>query len=131
MKKFENFCRALTNLHESETKSPPFDAITTAGMVALFEICFEQSWKAIKEILELHGFGERKIGSPRMIIKQAFAAGMIDDEELWLEMLTTRNDVAHSYNEEVALKIIDAAQKKFIVLFEALRTEIETNYSRL
>ena len=64
-----------------------------------------------------------------MIIKQAFAAGMIDDEELWLEMLAARNDVAHSYNEEVALRIIDAAQKKFIALFEALRAEIETNWS--
>lgn len=129
MKKFENFCRALTNLKEIETKSPPYDTITTAGMVALFEICFEQSWKAIKEILERHGVGEKKIGSPKMIIKQAFAAGMIDDEELWLEMLTARNDVAHSYNEKVALEIIDATQKKFIALFEALRTEIETNWS--
>ena len=129
MKKFENFCRALTNLHEIETKSPPYDATTTAGMVALFEICFEQSWKAMKERLERHGVGEKKIGSPRMVIKQAFAAGMIDDEELWLEMLTARNDVAHSYNEEVALEIIDASKTKFIALFEALKSELETNWS--
>ena len=129
MKKFENFCRALTNLHEIETKSLPYDAITTAGMVALFEICFEQSWKAMKETLERHGFGDKKIGSPKMIIKQAFAAGMIDDEELWLEMLTARNDVAHSYNEEIALEIIDAAQKNFIALFDALKAELATNWS--
>ena len=129
MKKFENFCRALTNLHELETKSPPYDTITTAGMVALFEICFEQSWKAMKETLEHHGVGNKKIGSPKMIIKQAFAAGMIDDEELWLEMLTARNDVAHSYNEEVALEIIDASKTKFIALFEALKSELETNWS--
>lgn len=129
MKKYENFCRALINLKEIETKSPPYDTITTAGMVALFEICFEQSWKAIKETLERHGFGDKKIGSPKIIIKQAFAAGMIDDEDLWLEMLTARNDVAHSYNEEVALEIINAAQKKFIALFEALKTEIDTNWS--
>ena len=129
MKKFENFCRALTNLHEIETKSPPYDTITTAGMVALFEICFEQSWKAMKEILERHGGGSKKIVSPKMIIKQAYAAGMIADEELWLEMLEARNDVAHSYNEEVALEIIDAAQKNFIALFEALKAEIDANWS--
>lgn len=64
-----------------------------------------------------------------MIIKQAFAAGMIDDEELWLQMLAARNDVAHSYNEEVALEIIDAAQKNFIALFEALKSELVTNWS--
>ncbi|MBQ3336556.1 MAG: nucleotidyltransferase substrate binding protein [Selenomonadaceae bacterium] len=128
MKKFENFCRALNNLKEIEGKSPPYDAITTAGMVALFEICFEQAWKAMKEILELHGVGEKKIGSPKMIIKQAYAAGMIDDENLWLEVLAARNNVAHSYNEEVALEIIDASQKKFLALFQRLKDEIEKNW---
>ena len=49
--------------------------------------------------------------------------------KICLEMLTARNDVAHSYNEEVALEIINAAQKKFIALFEALKTEIDTNWS--
>ena len=129
MKKFENFCRALNNLKEIEGKSPPYDTITTAGMVALFEICFEQAWKAMKEILEQHGVGEKKIGSPKMIIKQAYAAGMIDDENLWLEVLAARNNVAHSYNEEIALEIIDASQKKFLALFQRLKDEIEKNWS--
>ncbi|MBR4904034.1 MAG: HI0074 family nucleotidyltransferase substrate-binding subunit [Selenomonadaceae bacterium] len=129
MRKYENFCKALLNLKELETKSPPYDTITTAGMVALFEICFEQSWKAIKEILELHGIGEKKIGSPKMVIKQAFEAGIIDDEALWLEALTARNDVAHSYNEEIALEIIKTSQEKFIAMFEALREEIDKNWS--
>ncbi|MBR4151932.1 MAG: HI0074 family nucleotidyltransferase substrate-binding subunit [Selenomonadaceae bacterium] len=129
MRKYENFCKALLNLKELETKSPPYDTITTAGMVALFEICFEQSWKAIKEILELHGIGEKKIGSPKVIIKQAFAAGMIDDEKLWLEALVARNDVTHSYNEEIALEIIRASQEKFIAMFEALKEEIDKNWS--
>lgn len=111
MKKYENFCRALANLEQIQSKSPPYDTITLTGMVALFEICFEQSWKAMKEILERHGVGNKKICSPRTIIKLAFAAGMIDDETLWLEMLSAHNDVAHAYNEEIALEIVDAAQK--------------------
>ena len=128
MRKHENFCRALTNLKEIQTKSPPFDTITTAGMVALFEICFEQSWRATKEFLERQGVNE-KIGSPRAIIKQAFAAGLIDDEQLWLEMLAARNDVAHSYNEAVALKIIAACKEKFIALFESLKETLADNWS--
>ena len=128
MRKHENFCRALNNLKEIQTKSPPFDTITTAGMVALFEICFEQSWRATKEFLERQGVNE-KIGSPRAIIKQAFAAGLIDDEQLWLEMLAARNDVAHSYNEAVALKIIAACKEKFIALFESLKETLADNWS--
>ena len=63
-----------------------------------------------------------------MIIKQAYAAGMIDDENLWLEVLAARNNVTHSYNEEVALEIIDASQKKFLALFQRLKDEIEKNW---
>ena len=63
-KKVNNFFRALKNLKEIEGKEPPFDTITEAGMVSLFEMCFEQSWKEMRERLEYHGYGERKLGSP-------------------------------------------------------------------
>ena len=94
MKKVENFRRALKNLKEIETRQPPYDTITQTGMVSLFEICFEQAWKAMKEQLELSGYSEHKVGSPRVIIKQAYQAEMIQDESLWLRALTARNNVA-------------------------------------
>ena len=61
MKKVENFRRALKNLKEIETRQPPYDTITQTGMVSLFEICFEQAWKAMKEQLELSGYSEHKV----------------------------------------------------------------------
>lgn len=127
-KKVNNFFRALKNLKEIEGKEPPFDPITEAGMVSLFEICFEQSWKAMKERLEYHGYGERKLGSPNAIIKLAYQAGMIDDEVLWSEALRARNDVVHSYSDEIALRIIKDSQEKFLPMFEALRKNMETNW---
>jgi nucleotidyltransferase substrate binding protein (TIGR01987 family) len=89
-----NFFKALDNLKTVEGKTPPYDAITEAGMVSLFEICFEQAWKAMKERLEFNGYGERKLGSPNAIIKLAYQAEMIDDEELLLrglEVIWKRN----------------------------------------
>ena len=127
-KKVNNFFRAPKNLKEIEGKESPFDPITEAGMVSLFEICFEQSWKAMKERLEYHGYGERKLGSPNAIIKLAYQAGMIDDEVLWSEALRARNDVVHSYSDEIALRIIKDSQEKFLPMFEALRKNMETNW---
>ena len=127
-KKVNNFFKALNNLKEIIGKEPPFDPITEAGMVSLFEICFEQSWKAMKERLEYHGYGERKLGSPNAIIKLAYQAGMIDDEVLWSEALRARNDVVHSYSDEIALRIIKDSQEKFLPMFEALRKNMETNW---
>lgn len=127
-KKVNNFFRALNKLKEIRGKKPPFDPITEAGMVSLFEICFEQSWKAMKERLEYHGYGERKLGSPNAIIKLAYQAEMIDDEHLWSEALKARNDVVHSYSDEIALQIIKDSQEKFLPMFEALQKSIEEKW---
>ncbi len=128
MKKFENFQRALKNLKEIETRQPPYDTITQTGMVSLFEICFEQAWKAMKEQLEISGYSEHKIGSPRVVIKLAYQAEMIQDEALWLKALLARNNVAHSYNEAIALDIIKDSKLCFIAMFEALEAELLTRW---
>ena len=56
MKKYENFCAALTNMKEMYDYQPPYDTVVLTGLVGLYEICFEQAWKMMKEILENHGF---------------------------------------------------------------------------
>ena len=56
MKKFDNFCLALENLNDVYNYDEPYENVVLTGLVALYEICFEQSWKAMKEILEYIGF---------------------------------------------------------------------------
>ena len=55
MKKYENFCNALKNLNDIYKYNEPYDNVVLTGLVALYEICFEQAWKAIKEIMEQNG----------------------------------------------------------------------------
>ena len=71
MKKFENFQRALKNLRQIRQYDEPYETIVLTGQVALYELCFEQSWKTMKEILENHGYSESQTGSPRSILKVA------------------------------------------------------------
>lgn len=125
MKKYENFCRAYKNLEESIILEPPYDTVTLTGLVALFEITFEQSWKMIKEILEYHGYEQSNTGSPRIVIKTAFQAGMIDDEETWLMALAARNNVAHSYNEDIALGIVRETKEIYVSMFKKLKEIVE------
>lgn len=128
MKKYENFCRAYKNLEESIKLEPPYDTVTLTGLVALFEITFEQSWKMIKEILEYHGYEQNVTGSPRIVIKTAFQAGMIDDEETWLMALAARNNVAHSYNEDIALSIIRETKEIYAGMFRNLKETVEKDW---
>jgi nucleotidyltransferase substrate binding protein (TIGR01987 family) len=128
MKKYENFCASLENMKDIYSYNEPYDSVVVTGLVGLFEICFEQSWKMMKEILTEHGYSESATGSPRMILKTAYAAGMIKDEELWLKALQDRNNAAHAYNEVIALDIIADAKGKFYDMFRELKAEIEQRW---
>ena len=103
----------------------PYDNVVLTGLVGLYEITFEQSWKMMKEILEIHGFAEGATSSPKMILRTAYKAGMIKDEELWLSALQERNNVTHSYNRKIAMEIITQAKQKFYKMFCELKEEIE------
>ena len=128
MKKYENFCNAFENLKDIYDYNEPYTNVEMSGLVALYEICFAQSWKAMKEILEQQGFAEERTGSPKIVLKTAFAAGMIGDEELWMQALVARNNVAHSYNKEIALDIINQTKNRFYKMFETLKQEIDMKW---
>ena len=128
MKKYENFCNAFHNLKDIYDYNEPYSNVEMSGLVALYEICFEQAWKAMKEILEQLGLAEERTGSPKIVLKTAFSAGMIRDENLWMAALNARNNVAHSYNKEIALDIINQTKDKFYKMFEILKIELDENW---
>ncbi len=128
MKKYENFKAALKNLGDIYAYEEPYGNVEIAGMVGLYEICFEQAWKAMKELLENSGYAESATGSPRTILKTAYKAGMIDDEELWLNALVSRNNVAHAYNEVIAMDIIHQTKSRYHDMFIQLSQRIEKDW---
>lgn len=128
MQKYKNFCKALKNLEEIRRYTEPYGTVELTGMVALYEICFEQAWKAVKEALEVSGRAEGKTGSPKLILKTAYSVGMINDEALWLSALESRNNAAHAYNEAAALNIVSDTKAKYIDMFKTLKAEIEQNW---
>ena len=128
MKKYENFIAAFENLKDIYDYQEPYGNVELTGLVGLFEVCFEQSWKAMKEHLEMSGFAEGKTGSPRQILKTAYSAGMIEDEEMWLKALVSRNNVAHAYNKEVALEIVRDTKQIYFELFKKLAEVLKNEW---
>lgn len=128
MKKYENFCSSLGNMKDIYNYEEPYDNVVLTGLVGLYEITFEQSWKMMKEILQNHGYEEGATGSPKIILKTAYKAGMIKDEELWLRALQARNNVTHSYNQRIALGIVFEAKNEFYKMFVELKEEVENGW---
>ena len=128
MKKYENFCSSLGNMKDIYNYEEPYDNVVLTGLVGLYEITFEQSWKMMKEILQNHGYEEGATGSPKIILKTAYKAGMIKDEELWLRALQARNNVTHSYSQKIALGIVSEAKNEFYKMFVELKEEVENGW---
>ena len=128
MKKYENFCSSLGNMKDIYNYEEPYDNVVLTGLVGLYEITFEQSWKMMKEILQNHGYEEGATGSPKIILKTAYKAGMIKDEDMWLRALQARNNVTHSYNQKIALGIVAEAKNEFYKMFTDLKEEVENDW---
>lgn len=128
MRKYDNFCASLENLRAIYDYQEPYETVVLTGMVGLFEICFEQSWKLMKELLEMHGYAEGATGSPKLVLKTAYKAGMIRDEQLWLDALQERNNVTHSYHQGVALGIVARTKAEFYEMFCILKEDLDDQW---
>ena len=95
------------------------------GILHRFEFTFELAWKTMKDCLEDQGI-VGKIGSPREIIKEAFAAGLIENGEIWMDMMISRNELSHLYDEETSREIFDDIKGKYILEINKLVKKLDT-----
>lgn len=103
--RFENLQSVFKRLQEAievHQQMPENDLIKMA-LIKAFEMTFELSWKTMKDFLVYNGID---VKFPREIIKQAFANDIIEDGQLWIDMLENRNLMTHTYDEERAHEAI-------------------------
>ena len=123
VKKFEVFGKCLSVLLEAKRDS--VDEIYRMGIIGQFNLTFELAWKALRELLLLHGVQRAETGSPREIIKAGYEFHFLSDEETWLDMLKRRNQTTHIYNEAIALELVDLIFDRYLTAFINLREEME------
>jgi nucleotidyltransferase substrate binding protein (TIGR01987 family) len=99
---------ALNSLEEGIKKAK--DQLDRDGVIQRFEFTFELLWKAFKLFLEFQGIEAK---TPRRSFKEAFRIGIIEDEELFLDMLADRNRTSHIYNEKIAAEIFRNIKNKY------------------
>lgn len=97
--RFHNFDRAYRLLCKALKSGPEaLNELEQEGTIQRFEFCFELAWKCLKDYLEATGFTFPTI-TPRQVLKDAYAAKLLDDGQIWIDMLDHRNLLSHSYDE--------------------------------
>lgn len=60
----------------------------------------------LKELLRYEGKSTANTGSPREILKAAYSVYDFIDEDIWLDMLRSGNDMTHIYDGEAAKRLV-------------------------
>ena len=128
LQKVENYQNALKRLEEAIARyqTAPNDTLYRDGLIQRFEFTFELAWKSLKEYMEDQGM-VLTIVSPRSVLKEAYAAGIIDNPDIWNEAVDSRNLMSHIYDEETAISIADRVSSEFIVPLTALAEFYKNN----
>ena len=117
--RFDNFTKAYSNLKNAVELSDKRDLtdLEKQGLIQSFEFTFELAWKTLKDYLE---YMQVEAKFPREVIKKGFQYEIIDDGDIWMDMLEKRNLMAHTYDETKAQIAFNLITKQYFVQMEKL-----------
>jgi nucleotidyltransferase substrate binding protein (TIGR01987 family) len=62
------------------------------------------------------------IFGPKDATREAFAAGLIDNGDAWMQMIESRNATTHTYDEKTADAIAQAILSRYVPEFEKFQS---------
>lgn len=118
--RFANFDRAFVLLREALERGPSaLSMLEKEGVIQRFEYSFELAWKTVKDYLEQSGLIISPV-TPRQVLKEAFAAKLLADGQVWIDMLDHRNLLSPTYDFSVFSKAVDAIAARYLPAMAAL-----------
>lgn len=122
--RLDNYNRALAQLTRAVelARARPLSELETQGLIQAFEFVFELAWNLMKDYFLYQG--NPQIAGSRDAIRMAFKQALVLDGEGWMEMIKSRNQTAHTYNESVAQQIATLILERYHGLFQAFAQEM-------
>jgi nucleotidyltransferase substrate binding protein (TIGR01987 family) len=118
--RFDNFDRAFVLLREvCDRGVDSLSQLEKEGAIQRFEVAFELAWKTLKDYLEESGIVVNPV-TPRNVIKEAFAAKLLDDAQVWIDMMLHRNLLFHTYDSTVFEAVLRTVVERYFPAFDRL-----------
>ena len=78
----------------------------------------------MKDFLEDRGV--QNLYGSKDTTRAAFRTGLIENGEIWMDMINSRNLTTHTYNEATAARIASAILDAYFTEFQTLRAKLES-----
>lgn len=116
--RLKSFQRALRCLHQAVQLAHrrPLSDLEKLGLIHAFEFTHELAWNVMKDFLAYQGMPD--VSGSRDAARFAFAQGLVQDGEGWMEMIKSRNQTSHTYNQAIADEIARLITQRYAPLFE-------------
>ena len=121
IQRFSNFSQAVGQLSRF-VKKENLNELERQGLIQSFEYNYELAWNTIKDFYEYQG--ETDIHGSRDAFRLAFKRGLIENGEVWMDMIKSRALTTHTYNEDTAKSIADLILKQYFEEFIALQNKL-------
>ncbi len=110
----------LDQLNEAAdiAKQRAFSDLEKQGLIQGFEYTYELAWKTLKDFLEYRG--QTEILGSKDAFRKAFSLGVLEEGEVWMDMIKSRNRTAHTYNKQTAEEIVTAILDDYAIAFNEL-----------
>ena len=129
--RLENLNGLLWELGQAYEKPVFEDTYVLSGLLSKFKLCFDLSWKLLKDILvQRYGIVDWAKGSPREALEQAAYNGIIADDARWNAIRLMRNELSHNYNAEFAIECAHAVLEEWIPFLQEFGKDINAKIER-
>jgi nucleotidyltransferase substrate binding protein (TIGR01987 family) len=123
--RYANYRKALQQLRSAVllSRQRQLSELEQQGLIQGFEFVHELAWNLIKDFFEYQG--TTSIMGSRDATREAFKRNLIVDGEGWMDMIVSRNQSSHTYNEAIADEISAKIIQHYFGLFEDLETRMD------
>ena len=111
--------RAAVKLAEQRELSD----LEAQGLIQGFEYTHELAWKTLKNFLESQGM--LNLYGSRDTTRAAFRNGLIENGEVWMDMVDKRNLTSHTYDEKTAAQVVTTIRNAYFAEFEKLLIRLQ------
>lgn len=130
VRRWGNYQKALQQLKEAVElkRQRELSNLEKQGMIQAFDYTHELAWKMLSDFLKSRG--NTKIYGSRDASRQAFQLGLIEDGELWMKMIQSRNLTSHVYDESIAEELIRLINDCYYEAFNQLNAKMQELYKQ-
>ena len=119
------FQKAMVKLSDvvSLYQQHPLNEYERDSLIKRFEFTYEMAWKLMMSYEKENGV--TSILGSKDVVRHAYNMTLIENGEAWMDMIDTRNQTSHLYDEQMAADVTDEIIHNYYPLLVGLQTKMK------